>query len=83
MATPFDLTYGLDIRAKVIATNIKGDSLESAIGQGATVISKPDPPVSLIEDISLRTTSTLGIEWSDGASDGGSPILEYKISIEE
>lgn len=38
--------------AKVIATNVKGDSPESLHGNGADIITVPDSPIDLLEDIS-------------------------------
>lgn len=40
-ATPFNLTTGKSIRAKVIAFNVIGDSIESQIGSGGLM---PIPP---------------------------------------
>ena len=46
---PFNLPWGSMVWAKVVATNIKGDSVESEPGTGATIITNPDPPVNLVE----------------------------------
>lgn len=70
-----------NVVAKVIATNVKGDSIESAEGQGAIIITKPDSPINLLEDTSQRSVTTLGINWQAGASDGGSVVLDYRINI--
>jgi hypothetical protein len=40
--TPYDLEWGSSIFAKVIATNIYGDSLESEEGNGAIITTTPD-----------------------------------------
>jgi hypothetical protein len=37
-AAPYSLTFGDIVFAKVIATNVKGDSPESDEGYGATII---------------------------------------------
>lgn len=49
-AVPFSLTNGDSIRVKVIATNVKGDSEESLVGNGATIITSPDAPINFVED---------------------------------
>jgi hypothetical protein len=49
------------VNVKVIATNIKGDSPESPIGNGATIISAPDVPINLDEDTALKSPTTLGL----------------------
>jgi hypothetical protein len=48
--TPYDLEWGSSIFAKVIATNIYGDSLESEQGNGAIITTTPDQPTDLIEN---------------------------------
>lgn len=63
--------------AKVTAINSKGESSESNAGTGAYMLTVPDSPVNLIENTSQRTVSSLGIQWTAGASDGGSPIIDY------
>jgi hypothetical protein len=52
---PFDLIWGSQIMAKVIAINSYGNSSESEIGSGAIIIIKPDAPFNLTEDETLRT----------------------------
>lgn len=66
-----------------MATNIKGDSVESNKGNVAEIISKPDAPINFVEKGSLRTATTLGLMWDAGLSDGGSVVLDYRISIAE
>lgn len=78
---PYSLSLGEDIFAKVLATNIKGDSIESDVGTGATIITTPSIPLSLLEDTSLRTDTSLGLTWTTSSSDGYSPILDYRINI--
>jgi hypothetical protein len=80
-AEPFNLPWGASVWAKVAANNIKGTS-ESEIGNGAVIITKPDAPINLIEETSLRTASTLGLTWSPGLDEGGTPVLDYRISME-
>lgn len=83
VAAPYSLSYGESIFAKVVATNSKGDSIVSDAGNGAIVITKPDAPINLIEDTAERTASALGLQWTAGVSDGGSVIIDYRISIAE
>jgi hypothetical protein len=44
---PYSLEWGAHIFAKVLATNVKGDSIESFSGNGAQILRVPDAPVSL------------------------------------
>jgi len=78
---PFSLTEGSSIYAKVVATNDIGDSEASEPGNGATmnIRTVPDAPVNLARDSITTTTTQIGLLWFAGASDGGQPILDYRI----
>lgn len=80
MSPPFSLQWGDEIWAKIIAYNDYGMSEESELGNGATIYTYPDAPIDLREIIESRTSSSTEIQWDDGASDGGSPIIDYRIS---
>ena len=59
---------------------MKGSSSDSSAGSGATIIFTPDAPISLVENTSERSASTLGLTWSEGAANGGSVIYDYRIN---
>jgi hypothetical protein len=61
--TPFNLPWGSNIHAKVVATNLYGDSIESEVGNGALMITFPDAPINFSEDLSKRTASSIGFTW--------------------
>lgn len=84
-AEPFNLGLGESIYAKVIAYNIIGDSPESIPGNGAivSIVVAPDAPINLLRDNSATTTSKIGLTWSDGASDGGAEVLDYRVSYDQ
>jgi hypothetical protein len=46
-AAPFELPWGSSVFAKVMATNIFGNSIPSEAGFGAVIITKPDSPVDI------------------------------------
>lgn len=79
-ASPYSLEWGASVYAKVIATNIYGDSLSSEEGNGAYITTTPDPPTDLIEDYSQRTKSTLGLTWTPPVFKGGDVIDDYRIN---
>jgi hypothetical protein len=60
-AAPYSYPWGTSVYVKVTATNIKGTSELSLAGNGAVIIFSPDAPTDLIEDVSQRTASSLGI----------------------
>lgn len=39
----------------------------------------PDAPVSLTNDLTTTTDVVIRFSWTDGASDGGSPVIDYTI----
>lgn len=80
-ASPFALTAGEEVFAKIVATNVKGDSDDSLDGNGAVIITLPDAPINLAEDITQRTVSDLAVTWNSGASDGGSTIIDYRVTF--
>lgn len=63
MSTPFDLQWGDSVWAKVVASNDYGDSIESYAGNGALLMTVPDAPINLAEDVSLRTENSITITW--------------------
>jgi hypothetical protein len=83
IATPYSLPWGSNVFAKVIAYNIYGDSLISEPGSEAIILTIPDAPLSLLETISLRTDNSITFTWSEGAADGGAPVLDYRISYDQ
>lgn len=80
-SAPFSLDWGTSVFAKVVATNAYGDSEASDAGNGAVIITKPDPPENLGETISERTVNTLTLSWSPPTFSGGAVVLDYKIHI--
>lgn len=81
-AAPFSLPWGSSVVVKVTATNSYGDSNESLPGNGAVIITYPDAPVGLSEVVALRTPSSISFVWSEGAQNGGTPVFEYRISMD-
>jgi hypothetical protein len=80
MTAPYNFDWGASIYAKIVATNEYGDSQESVAGNGAIIMTKPDPPISLQEDVTQRHPTAITFSWVDGASNGGDTIIDYRIS---
>ena len=74
---------GDSIYAKVSATNFYGESALSTEGNGATYTTVPDAPVSIAEDFSERTSTDIGLTWSEGTSNGGLSVIDFRISRRE
>mgnify|MGYP006950303930 CR=1 FL=1 len=60
---PFNLLWGDNIIAKVVAMNSYGSSLESEQGSGAVIIKKPGAPTKLIKDTDLSSDTSLTLTW--------------------
>jgi hypothetical protein len=75
----FNIEWGKSVFAKVIAYNIYGDSPLSEEGNGAVIITAPDAPLNLAEDASQRGPTQIGLTWTEGASNGGSSVIDYEI----
>lgn len=78
--SPYSLAWGDSVYVIVTATNVVGTSLASPEGNGAILLTYPDPPVSLANDVAVTTEMTIGITWSEGAANGGTPVIDYRIS---
>jgi hypothetical protein len=74
---------GNTIYAKVIAVNPYGDSASSPVGEGALIVLVPDAPVDLRNDPSITSAQVIGFDWTDGVSNGGESIIDYRITYDQ
>jgi len=81
--SPFYLAWGSSIYAKVIATNIIGNSIESLEGNGAIILTNPDYPTDLSNVPTGTTSSKISLSWNEGDHDGGSPVIDYTVTYGE
>jgi len=79
---PYSLTWGNLIYARVAATNVKGTSVFSEINAGTQMLTKPDAPFNLANDINRSSGKTITIVWNNGAEDGGTPVIDYIVSYD-
>jgi hypothetical protein len=56
-----------------------GDSSNSASGSGAIIWLVPDAPVNLANNLAVTNGLQIGITFQAGASDGSTPVLDYKL----
>jgi len=82
MCQPYSLAWGDSVYAVLVAYNIYGDSVASNAGNGAVIYTYADAPVDLAEIIVARTPVSLTFVWSDGASNGGTSVIDYEISYD-
>lgn len=82
-STPFSLPWGSTIVAKVMARNLYGPSglsVETPSNQQATILTIPDAPKELAEVLASKTTTSIGLSWTNGDSNGGATVTSYTIS---
>lgn len=77
--TPFEIDWGKSIYAKVVAINAYGPSATSQEGNGAVIITYPDAPITLAEDYSKRTATSVMLTWFEGPDNGGNTVIDYQI----
>lgn len=81
--SPFALKYGPQqgelVNVYVIAYNEYGNSQPSPIGGLARIMIVPDPPASFGYDLFQTIDTEIGLQWTDGETIGGTPILEYIV----
>jgi hypothetical protein len=81
-ASPFLLAWGTPVYAKVLATNAYGNSAFSPVGSGNNIVTSPDAPVALAENTALRTSTAIGLTWTVPNSNGGTVVLDYRVSYD-
>ena len=74
------MPWGASIFAKSYSTNIVGDSATSSEGNGAVILTYPDAPLNLANDPLVTSSIRLGLDSDQGSSNGGTAILDYRIS---
>ena len=77
IASPYSLPWGSHVYAKVLAYSGNGNSLTSEIGNGALILTNPDPPTNLVETVVARTKSTITFTWTPPVLVGGSNVIDY------
>ena len=83
LGEPFHLTTS--VYAKVAVSNIVGTSEFSDVGNGAyiTMSYVPDPPRNFLRNEAQTTKTQLSFSWTEGASNGGQPVLDYRVSFDQ
>lgn len=82
MAPPFTLPWGAQVLARITAWNSYGPSVVSpptASGQRAIILRSPDAPLSLANDLQVTFGTSIGLTWSPGQQDGGTPVTNYTL----
>ena len=78
---PYALAWGSSVYARVKATNVKGENVESLPGNGAVILRTPDAPVNLQNVVSITSGSKVGLTWQEGSNNGGTAVIDFQIMI--
>jgi hypothetical protein len=65
IAEPFNIAWGGSIYARITATNALGDSLTSMVGNGALILTFPDEPINLVNNLEVTWGTTIGLTWDE------------------
>jgi hypothetical protein len=57
-----------------------GTSVASLPGNGAIILTRPDPPINFANVPSITLKDRIGLSWQMAALQGGTPVLDYRIS---
>ncbi len=63
LTAPYNLAWGSSIYAKVTATNAYGTSAASDVGNGAVILTNPDPPAGVGFNAALSSASFITVTW--------------------
>ena len=65
---------------KIESRNLFGYSLAQSNEVSVRAASTPDAPLNLANNVAVTAAGVVGLTWSAGAFNGGSPILDYRVS---
>ncbi len=82
-APPYNLAWGASIFATVAAQNDEGISSASAPGNGAIIITNPNPPSLLANNAAITSASVIALTWTPPAVNGGTAVIDYQVSWDQ
>lgn len=80
---PYSLPWGSNIYAKIKGYNTYGDSAMSQAGYQAVILTIPDPPTNILEVEASRTANSITLSWTEGTSNGGASVIDFRISFDQ
>ncbi len=78
--TAVALTPNTVYNFKVESRNAFGFSTTYSNEATIRAASLPNAPILLANNVEVTAAGTVGLTWSPGAYDGGSPVIDYRIS---
>jgi hypothetical protein len=55
----------------------------SQAGYEAIILTIPDAPIDILEVEASRTATSITISWSEGPSNGGASVIDYRVSFDQ
>jgi hypothetical protein len=59
--------------------NLYGSSLESSEGNGAVILTVPDAPLNLANNVLTTSASQVDLTWNQGVENGGTPVIDFTL----
>ena len=79
-AAPYSIPWGQAVWARVQASNAVNAGAWSTEGNGgAIILTTPDAPQTLTDNVIVTTTNKIGLNWYEGISYGGTPVIDYRV----
>lgn len=82
-SSPYNLLTGYSIVIQVVAINAYGNSSISIAGSGGLIQVVPDAPINVVNNVLITTNSVISFNWTNGLSNGGSSIIDYRITYDQ
>ena len=76
---PYSLPWGSSVYAKVLAMNLVGLSEFSDIGNGAIILTTPEAPQLLQNNVAITNKDQIGLTWYEPLNNAGTPVIDYRI----
>jgi hypothetical protein len=57
-------------------------SLYSTAGNGAIILTIPNPPLNLANNAQLTSGKIIALQWNTPSADGGTPVIDYRVSYD-
>jgi hypothetical protein len=52
----------------------------SASGNGAVILTVPEPPIAISNVPEITNFNTIGLSWLEGLNNGGTSVIDYRVS---
>jgi hypothetical protein len=72
------LNWGEEVWVQYAVYNLYGFSVSESV-MGTILVTYPDSPLSLAENVARRGLTQIGLTWTSGVFNGGKSIIDYQI----